>query len=406
MTPQGTSPLLAGGRTLLASSLLARLPLAMLSIALLVHVQRLTGSFAIAGAACSAYAICGALASPVLGRTIDRRGQTGVLVIGGALTALALIGMGLFPADSPPALAVALAGVTGLATPPVGACVRTLLPAIVSRPSELPALFALESTLLEVTFVLGPPLALGLGAAWSTGAALVVSGLLMGAGALAFATRRASRSWRPDASVTRSRSGSLRAAAIRVLVIVDMGTGVVFGATEVGVTAGAKHVAGAAAAGPLLGVWGAGSLIGGLVVTRLGARFQGAKLLPVLLGALALTHGALPAGAGCLPVMGAIILLAGATIAPTGAAIYAMVDRFAPAGTQTEAFSWLFTSASTGAAAGAAIGGILAQSTGPAAVFAFAGVAGGLATLVAVLGSQHLTPRQPSAQARIAHQFG
>jgi hypothetical protein len=34
--------------------------------------------------------------------------------------------------------------------------VRTLLPAIVSRPSELPALFALESTLLEVSFVVGP----------------------------------------------------------------------------------------------------------------------------------------------------------------------------------------------------------------------------------------------------------
>src|SRR5690348_15050876 len=94
MTTQRTSPLLAGpdGRALLASSLLARLPLAMLSIALLVHVQRLTGSFAIAGAACSAYAICGALASPVLGRLVDRRGQTGVLVIGGVLTALALIG--------------------------------------------------------------------------------------------------------------------------------------------------------------------------------------------------------------------------------------------------------------------------------------------------------------------------
>jgi MFS family permease len=386
MTTRRTSPLLAGpdGRALLASSILARLPLTMLSIAILVHTQQQTGSFAVAGIACSAYAICGAGASPVLGRLIDRRGQTRVLLAGALLTALALIATGLTPAGGPPALLVALAAAAGLATPPLSACVRTLLPAIVSHPSQLPALFALESTLLEVSFVLGPPLALGVGAVWSTGAALVVCGLLMVAGTAAFAAHGASRAWRPDLAAARSRAGSLRAAAIRVLVLVDLGTGVVFGATEVGVTASAKHAAGAAAAAPLLGLWGAGSLIGGLVVTRLGARFQDATRLPVLLGLLAVTHGALLAGTASLPVMGAIIVLAGATIAPTGACIYAMVDRCAPAGTQTEAFSWLFTSSSTGAAAGAAVAGILAQGAGPGAVFAFAGVAGSAAVVVAV----------------------
>jgi MFS family permease len=104
--------------------------------------------------------------------------------------------------------------------------------------------------------------------------------------------------------------------------------------------------------------------------------------------------------------MSATILLAGATIAPTGAAIYAMVDRFAPAGTRTEAFSWLFTSSSAGAAAGAAVAGILAQDAGPGAVFAFAGMAGGLATLVAILGSHHLRLPHAGAAPRIVHQFG
>ena len=177
----------------------------------------------------------------------------------------------------------------------------------------------------------------------------------------------------------------------------DLGTGVVFGATEVGVTASATHIAGATAAAPLLGLWGAGSLVGGFVVTRLGARFESARHLPALLGALAVTHGALLAGTGSLPLMGAILLLAGATIAPTAAGIYAMVDRFAPAGTHTEAFSWLFTSSSAGAAAGAGIAGVLAQGAGPGAVFAFAGVAGGLATLVTILGARHLRPQSPVA---------
>ena len=400
MTKRRRSSLLAGpdGLALLASSVVARLPLAMLSIAILVHAQQITGSFAIAGLACSAYAISAALASPILGRLVDRHGQTTVLLMGATVTAGTLIGLGLLPANSPHALLIVLAGGAGLATPPLEACVRTLLPAIVSRPSELPSLFALESTLLEMTFVAGPPLALGLGALWSTGGALVVSGLMMLAGTAAFAAHRASRGWRPDAAAPHSRGGSLRAAAIRVLVTVDLGTGIVFGATEVGVTAAAKHGASAGAAAPLLALWGAGSFIGGIIVTRWGDRLRGALRLPVLLGALAICHGALVVSTHNLPAMGAIILLAGATIAPTGSVIYAMVDRFAPAGTQTEAFSWLVTSSSSGAAAGAAVAGTLVQALAPAAAFAFAGIAGGLAVAVAILGGGQLSETAPAAR--------
>ena len=95
--------------------------------------------------------------------------------------------------------------------------------------------------------------------------------------------------------------------------------------------------------------------------------------------------------------MGVILMVAGATIAPTGSVIYAMVDRFAPAGTQTEAFSWLFTSSSTGAAVGAAAGGVLVQAVGPGAAFTLAGLAGAVAAALAVLGSGHLTPCRPVA---------
>ena len=69
-----------GAKALLGSSILARLPLAMFSLALLVHAQRLTGSFAVAGMVSGAYAIAGAVSAPLLGRLVDRGGQTRVLV--------------------------------------------------------------------------------------------------------------------------------------------------------------------------------------------------------------------------------------------------------------------------------------------------------------------------------------
>jgi len=380
----------ASGRALLASSIVARLPLAMFSIALLVHAQQLTGSFAVAGVVSGGYAIAGAVSAPILGRLVDRCGQTRVLLLGATLTALALVITGVLPAGTPPAVLVALAAAAGLATPPLGACMRTLLPAIVSAPTRLPALFAFESTALEITFVLGPPLALGLGAVLSMGAALAAAGVLMLVSTLVFATRPASRDWRPDASASRRRGGSLGSPAILILALIELGCGAVFGATEVGVTAAAKALGSTAAAGPLLGMWGLGSLFGGIAATRVGGGARRAGGLIMLLTGLAIAHGALIVASGSVLAIGAVILLAGATIAPTAASIYAMVDRFAPIGTATEAFSWALTAAYTGEALGASVGGGLVQRAGATAAFAFVGAAGAVTVLVAVLGRRRL----------------
>jgi predicted MFS family arabinose efflux permease len=379
-----------GAPALIASSIVARLPLAMFSIALLVNAQRLTGSFAVAGAVSAAYALASAASAPLLGGVVDRHGQTRVLVGGATVTALALLLAGLLPHGAPPLLLIALAAVSGAATPPLDACVRTLLPQLAPDPDSLRTLFAFESAVLEVTFVLGPPIALGVGELFSTGAALVFSGATMLAGTLVFAARPASRDWRPHPGASRQRGGSLRSPAIRTLILILAGAGAAFGATEVGVTAAAHALGQTAAAGPLLGLWGAGSLMGGIVATRLGGGARGPRGVAILLTALAVTHGALILATGSVLALGALITLAGATIAPTVASLYALVDSVTPPGTQTEAFSWLLTADLAGAAVGALAGGVLAQQAGATAAFAFVGAAGGLAVLVAVTRSDDL----------------
>ncbi len=394
-----------GTKTLLASSILARLPLAMFSIALLVHVQRLTGSFAVAGAVCGTYAICSAAAAPQLGRVVDRCGQTRVLLVGSTITSMALVAAGLLPSGIPPAFLVALGGTAGLATPPLAACVRTLLPSVVIDRDQLPRLFVFESTVLELTFVAGPPLALGLDSLWSSGAALVVSGLLLLAGTLVFAAQPASRRWRPQSSQSRTGGGAFGAPAMRTLVLIVLATGCVFGATEVGVTSATHALGRTAAAGPLLGIWGVGSLLGGIVATRLGGGGRGAGGLILLVGTLAASHGALIVATGSVLSLGIVILLAGATIAPTVSSVYAMVDRLAPPGTHTAAFSWLVTASLSGAALGSAAGGALAQWGGARAVFALVGAGGALATLVTALRARTLEELTPTAhQMPIAHE--
>jgi predicted MFS family arabinose efflux permease len=222
-----------------------------------------------------------------------------------------------------------------------------------------------------------------------------MSGLVMLGGTLLFAAQPASRRWRPQPDAPRPRGGALRSPAMRTLVLILTGTGAAFGATEVGVTSATHALASAAAAGQLLGLWGAGSLLGGIAATRLGGAARTPRGLALLVAALALTHGALILTTGSVVAIGAVILLAGATIAPTVSSVYATVDDAAPAGTSTEAFSWLVTASLTGAALGAAVAGALAQTHGAAGAFAVVVLAGGLAFAVAALRSHSLPSASP-----------
>jgi MFS family permease len=358
-------------RRLFIASIVARLPLPMLSIGLLVHVQRLTGSFAAAGVVSAVFAVALGAGGPLMARIVDRRGQTQVLMAGALVAGSALAVLAALPPGASAAALVAPAAVLGLSVPPIGACWRALLPEV-AGPSGAQAAYAADATASELTFIAGPPVVLLAANVWSSGIALAGAGAVLVAATAVFAAHPASRGWRPEGE--RPHGGSLQAGGMRTLVLVLLAVGVVFGATEVGVTASAFS-----AAGPLLGVWGAGSLVGGLVAARSG------PALPLVLAALAAGHLALAFATGSVLALGIVIAFAGTTIAPTYAIVYAMVERAAPAGTLTEAFAWLATAAAVGAAAGSALAGAVADAAGPMPVFVLAGAAGIVATLIATL---------------------
>jgi MFS family permease len=372
---------------LFAVSIVARVPLAMFSIALLVHARHLTGSFAAAGVVSGAYASALGVSGPLLGRLVDRRGQAAVLVACAAVSAVLLVGIALLPTGAPVAVIVLLAGAIGLATPPVGACVRALYPALAADTAGLRATYAADASASELTWIAGPPVALGVGALWSTGAALAAGGVVLLVATVVFAVQPASRAWRPDPVEAPARGGSLRAPAMRTLVMVFVAVGALFGAAEVAVTGAADVLGNTTAAAPLLGLWGAGSLVGGVLSARFG---RGAPPLTLVLGALAAGHLALAAAAGSLVALAVVLFLAGAAIAPTYATVYALVDEAAPAGTVTEAFAWLVTAVAVGGAIGSAVAGGVVDHAGPAAAFVLAGGCGVVAVVTALLRARTL----------------
>src|SRR3954462_10744699 len=101
--------MITGANRLFALSIVARLPVAMLSIGLLVHTERASGSYAAAGLVAGALALAQGVAGPLLGRAVDRRGQTLVLVASALVCASALGISALLPSGAPVALRVLLA---------------------------------------------------------------------------------------------------------------------------------------------------------------------------------------------------------------------------------------------------------------------------------------------------------
>ncbi len=372
----------------------------MLSIGLMVHVQHLSGSFTAAGVVAGAYALALSIGGPMLGRLVDRSGQTLVLLTSAGAAAALLGTIAIVPAGTPLGVLVALAIGIGLAEPPVGACLRTQLSSLLPDPGVVRAAYAFEASIVELTWVAGPPFVLGVGALWSTGTALAAGGVVLLVATAAFAAQPASRSWRPTPAAGQRHGGALRTPAMRTLIAVLLLVGVLLGADEVAVTAAARALDGTTAAALLLALWGVGSFAGGLVITRSGGGARTAAGLALVLAALAAGHLALIPASGGILSLGAVLLLAGAAISPAEASVNAMVDDAAPPGTTTEAFAWLASAIAIGGALGAAASGTLIDRAGPTAAFALAGGAGALAMLLTALRAHTLIARPAPTAAK------
>jgi MFS family permease len=373
----------------MATNVLSRIPLAAIDVVLIVHVHALRGSWAVAGLIGGLHGLSSAAAAPLLGAAVDRRGQTVVLTTTGPTCGTAIVALALVPAAAPVAVLGALAVAAGTTTPPLGACLRALWPSVLGDdPRALQAAYALESAVLELTFITGPAAFLAL-AAVSSRAAIAALGGLLGAGTLAFAAEPVSRRWRPHDGAKRTPGAALRSGGVRTLVAVMGLLGMLLGAVEVAIAAAMTAAHSPGATGPLLALWGVGSLLGGLAAAR-AARPPHARELALLLLALGAGHAALAAG-GTPIALGALLVLAGAGVAPLFAAANTLASRLAVPGTSTEAFAWLNTAVAGGVALGALLGGTLADSGGATAAFLASGAAAAVAALT-------VTARAPSLQ--------
>jgi MFS family permease len=367
---------------LVPAGMIGRAPVGMTSLGLVLLVRHLGESYATAGLVVAAYAVSTGVTAPLVGRLIDRIGQTRVLLVCGsgclgafgALAAAAQFGWR--------GLLAPLAALAGVLIPPLAPCMRALWSTLLGRGPALQAAFSLEAAGQELNFIVGPLLVVALATAASPAVAMLVIGLLAFGGTLWFATSPASRAWRGGVrDRTAHWAGALRGRGVRTLVAAAMAFAVGIGAVEVAVPAVSEHFGSRALAGPFLAVWSAGSMLGGVVA---GARRPSAapeRRLWLLLGLIA--AGFVPLTFAHQPVLfGAAMTLAGLGIAPGIACLYLLIDRTAPTGTLTEAFTWVTCAFTAGIATGSAVGGALVQHAGPAAAFLVGTATAAVAALI------------------------
>jgi len=396
VAPARRTPLrFPGVLRLLSLSMLARTPEAALGLLFILRVRDLGGSFALAGAVSGVLALGLAGGAPLLGRLIDRHGQTSTLVATGLIAALTIAAAGLLPGGSPAALLVPLALVTGVAQPPIAPCLRALFGRILGDPHARHGALALDAALQEISFIAGPLVFVSVLAAISPAVALLGAAVALAAGTLAFAASPESRAV-PGSAVRRSRAGALAAPGVRTLLIVSAGMGAMFGAIEVAVAGAVDDAGRPSALGILLAVWGVPSLVAGLVTARLGAPRDQGRTLILLVGASALPAAAL-ALMPDLWTLGLLLAASGALVAPTFAALYSLVAVVAVRGTVTEAYTWVASGMFAGIALGGAVGGAIVSASGAPAAF----VTSGAACLVAALAAatRRGTLRAPAAYA-------
>jgi MFS family permease len=372
-------------RRLVLSGLLARLPMGMIGLALLLLVREQGGSYAAAGLVSGCYFVATAVGAPIAGRLVDRRGQARILLrravifpaLLGAVCALALL-------DGPFVLIGAAAAAAGALMPPVGSSLRALWPRLFSDAELRAAAYALEASLQEISFIVGPLLVALLAAAVSPVLALGVAAAASAVGTTLIAIAEPVRAWRPDERHAASVLGALESRGVVTIVTLSACLGLGFGATEVGFPAFAEGHGGAELGSIPLSLFAAGSLVGGLIA---GARVTMPPLRLLRLSALLLALGlALPLLGWSLPSMSVLAFLAGLPIAPVVMSAYGLIDAVAKRGTAAEAFAWITTAVFAGFSVGMALGGTLIDEVGVKASFGLGTAAVSLGALLVALG--------------------
>lgn len=364
---------------LLVGTLVGRLPNAIAAISIVLFIRAEGGTYSLAGALAAVYGVANAVGQPALGRLVDLYGQPRVQLPAAVLSALAMTVFAL-TGTGPLLISYLAVAAAGLFTPPLEGGLRALWSTVLHKEDQVHTAYAMDAVAQEIMFTVGPLLLTLCASLWSAQAALIVLNVIGVLGALSVVVSPPSRAWR-SAPREAHWLGALRSPGLLALLAAFLFVGMALGSIAVAAVSYADGHGGDAVYGWMMAGLGLGALIGGVAYGARQWSGEPARRLRVLVALLAVCYLPLTLMPGAV----AMVLLtgvAGVFLAPCIACAFVLVDRHAPSGTVTEAFSWLVTTFTVGASVGTGLAGPVVEEGGTLWGFVVPGAAGAVSLLV------------------------
>lgn len=367
-----------GVARIIAAQLVARLPSGMISLAYLIHVERIFDSYGQAGLVLAATSFGQAVAGPLTSRWMGRWGMRPVIALTLIVSLISMGAVAFVPMALGGYMFFGLLG--GLSTPPIQPAVRTIYPKMVNS-RQLTPLFSLDASAQEIIWIAGPVITTFLAIQIAPPVAISVAGLFLLGGGVWFLASPEVGSVRIPPS--RRRLGSVLSNGA-VLLSTVVGFLLIGSAAAVEVAVVSVFGDEGAEAGILLSMWAIASLIGGL----------GLGGIPI--GPWAMTTRMVIVAVGMLLAMASTnfwwllfsLAIAGAGIAPALAVMFAIVSASVKFSETAEAYGWVGSGQLIGAALGSAIAGFAIDAFGSFGGFTTALVFATVGTVVAALSTR------------------
>ena len=377
---------LPGARAFTLAGLVARLPMSMVSLGLVILVSSRTGSYSVAGAVSASYVGANAVAAVPLARVVDRLGQGRVLGLATTVSCAALA-LTVVAVQSGWALPLphVLAAAAGASSPNIGAAVRARWSHVVPDRRLLDTAFAVEAVNDELVFIVGPTVVTLLATLVAPLAGLLAAVAAALVGTWWLVSQRRTEPPRVTPHADGGAPVTMPWGALAPLVGGAVSLGVLLGGCEVATIAFTDERGHQGVSGVLLAVWALGSLLSGLVSGAVvqqrppPARYR--------LGSVALTLLLLPMPfVPTIPLLGLFLFLCGFAVSPTMIAAVSWVESLVPASRLNEGIAVFTTGLIAGVAPGAALVGAAVDAHGASAAF-WVPVAAGAAGIVLATGA-------------------
>jgi len=356
-------------RLFTVAGFIARVPMSMVGLSIILLVQNRTGSYALGASVAATASLFGASVAPLLSKAADRLGQARLLRISCGAQTVAMLGLLSSISDHVTPGAYVCAALLGGCTASIGSFVRARWSASLREKSLLQTAFAWESILDEGIFIVGPVIATFASAKIHDTAPFAVALACLLIGCMWLAGQHGTepihtREHAPAHSSPGSKGGwPVATPGIAGVVLGAVFLGAMFSAADISTVAFAIEKGQRALSGVMLGLWAGGSLIGGIIYgsrpssSRLNITYaRAAGLLAASLLPLPLVATLAPAPLISTALM---MLVSGLCVAPTLTSAFALVDRMSERSRVTESLAWTMSGIGIGIAAMSTIIGIV-----------------------------------------------